>query len=49
MLPIFKAMGSSAVLTGGSDAGSVTKLANQIIVQLNIAVVSEALVMATKD
>jgi 2-hydroxy-3-oxopropionate reductase len=48
VLPIFKAMGSSAVLTGGSGAGSVTKLANQIIVQLNIAAVSEALVMATK-
>ena len=48
MLPVFKAMGSSAVLTGGSGAGSVTKLANQIIVQLNIAAVSEALVLATK-
>jgi 2-hydroxy-3-oxopropionate reductase len=48
VLPIFKVMGSSAVLTGGSGAGSVTKLANQIIVQLNIAAVSEALVMATK-
>lgn len=29
-------------------AGSVTKLANQIIVNLNIAAVSEALVLATK-
>jgi len=48
VLPIFKAMGSSAVLTGSNGAGSVTKLANQIIVQLNIAAVSEALVLATK-
>jgi 2-hydroxy-3-oxopropionate reductase len=48
ILPIFKAMGSSAVLTGCIGAGNVTKLANQIIVQLNIAAVSEALVMATK-
>ena len=48
MLPVFKAMGSSAVLTGGNGAGSVTKLANQIIVQLNIAAVSEALVLATR-
>lgn len=48
MLPIFKAMGSSAVLTGGLGAGNVTKLANQIIVALNIAAVSEALVLATK-
>jgi 2-hydroxy-3-oxopropionate reductase len=48
MLPIFKAMGSSAVLTGAIGAGNVTKLANQIIVALNIAAVSEALVLATK-
>jgi 2-hydroxy-3-oxopropionate reductase len=48
MLPIFKAMSSSAVLTGGIGAGSVTKLANQIIVQLNIAAVSEALILASK-
>ena len=48
MLPVFKAMGSSAVLTGSNGAGSVTKLANQIIVQLNIAAVSEALVLAAK-
>lgn len=48
VLPIFKAMASSAVLTGGHGAGCVTKLANQIIVQLNIAAVSEALVLATK-
>lgn len=48
LLPVFQAMGSSAVLTGGHGAGSVTKLANQIIVQLNIAAVSEALVLATK-
>lgn len=48
ILPIFKAMGSSAVLTGTIGAGNVTKLANQIIVAINIAAVSEALVMATK-
>ena len=48
VLPLFKAMGSSAVLTGGIGAGNVTKLANQIIVALNIAAVSEALVLATK-
>jgi 2-hydroxy-3-oxopropionate reductase len=41
-------MGSSAVLTGDIGAGNVTKLANQIIVAVNIAAVSEALVMATK-
>jgi 2-hydroxy-3-oxopropionate reductase len=48
VVPILKAMGSSAVLTGDIGAGNVTKLANQIVVALNIAAVSEALVLATK-
>ncbi|GAB6152533.1 2-hydroxy-3-oxopropionate reductase [Desulfosporosinus burensis] len=46
--PIFQAMGSSALLCGDVGAGNVTKLANQIIVAVNIAAVSEALVLATK-
>lgn len=46
--PVFDIMGSSALLIGSSGAGSVTKLANQIMVNLNIAAVSEALVLATK-
>jgi 2-hydroxy-3-oxopropionate reductase len=41
-------MGSSAVLCGDIGSGNVTKLANQIIVALNIAAMSEALVLATK-
>jgi 2-hydroxy-3-oxopropionate reductase len=41
-------MGGSAVLCGDIGAGNVTKLANQIIVALNIAAMSEALVLATK-
>jgi len=41
-------MGSSAVLCGGIGAGNVVKLANQIIVALNIAAVGEALVFASK-
>jgi 2-hydroxy-3-oxopropionate reductase len=49
MLPVFKCMGSSAVLTGAIGAGNVTKLANQIIVAINIAAVSEAMVLATKS
>ena len=36
------------MLIGPSGSGSVTKLANQIIVNLGIATVSEALVLATK-
>jgi 2-hydroxy-3-oxopropionate reductase len=41
-------MGSTAVLCGGIGAGNVTKLANQVIVALNIAAMSEALVLAAK-
>ena len=41
-------MGSSAVLCGDIGAGNTTKLANQIIVAVNIAAVSEAFVMAKK-
>ena len=46
--PVFQVLGSSAVLIGDTGSGSVTKLANQIIVNLNIAAVSEALVLAKK-
>lgn len=46
--PYFAILGSSAVLIGPSGSGSVTKLANQVIVNLNIAAVSEALVLAAK-
>ena len=45
---ILKAMGTSVVLVGDVGAGNVTKLANQVIVALNIAAMSEALVLATK-
>ncbi len=46
--PILEKMGASVVLVGDVGAGNVTKLANQIIVALNIAAVSEAFVLATK-
>ena len=46
--PILEKMGSSAVHVGEIGAGNVTKLANQIIVALNIAAVAEAFVLATK-
>lgn len=45
---IIKTMAGSVVLTGAIGAGNITKLANQIIVALNIAAMSEALVLATK-
>ncbi len=45
---ILKIMGASAVLVGDIGSGNMTKLANQIIVALNIAAMSEAMVLATK-
>ena len=48
MKEYFDILGSSALLIGGSGSGSVTKLANQVIVNNTIAVVSEAFVLATK-
>ena len=44
----FEPYASSVLLTGPCGSGSITKLANQIIVNNNIAVVSEALVFAAK-
>jgi 2-hydroxy-3-oxopropionate reductase len=46
--PVLKAMAGSVVRTGDIGAGNITKLANQIIVAINIAAVSEALVLASK-
>lgn len=46
--PYFDIMGNSAILIGGVGSGSITKLANQIIVNLGIAAVSEAFVLASK-
>lgn len=45
---ILAAMGSSVTWVGEIGSGNVTKLANQIIVALNIAAMSEAMVLATK-
>jgi len=47
-LPYFQKMGASALLIGPSGNGCIAKLANQIIVNLNITAVSEALVFAMK-
>ena len=46
--PIIEKMASSIVRTGGVGAGNTTKLANQIVVALNIAAVSEAFTLAKK-
>jgi 2-hydroxy-3-oxopropionate reductase len=45
---ILKTMAGSVVRTGEIGAGNATKLANQIIVAVNIAGMSEALVLASK-
>jgi len=45
---ILMRMGSQIVLCGAVGAGNIVKLANQIIVALNIAAMSEALVFAAK-
>jgi len=45
---ILAAMGASVVHCGDIGAGNTTKLANQIIVALNIAAVSEAFMLATR-
>lgn len=46
--PVLKTMAGSVVRTGDIGAGNITKLANQIIVAINIAAVSEALTLASK-
>ncbi len=47
-MPIFQALGKNVVHVGEAGAGQVTKAANQVVVGLTIAAVSEALVLAAK-
>jgi 2-hydroxy-3-oxopropionate reductase len=46
--PVFEKMGKNITLVGGNGDGQTTKVANQIIVALNIEAVAEALVFASK-
>ena len=46
--PVLEAMGSSVVLCGDVGAGNVAKLCNQAVVAINIAAVSEALMLGKK-
>ncbi len=46
--PLFALMGKNITHVGPAGAGQITKVANQIIVALNIAAVGEALVFASK-
>ncbi len=47
-LPLLKLMGKNITLVGDCGDGQTTKVANQIIVALNIEAVAEALVFASK-
>ena len=46
--PLLETMGASVVRCGDVGAGNTTKLANQVVVALNIAAVSEAFMLAKK-
>ncbi|OZG73949.1 2-hydroxy-3-oxopropionate reductase [Hahella sp. CCB-MM4] len=47
-LPLFEAMGKNITWVGGNGDGQTCKVANQIIVALNIEAVGEALLFASK-
>jgi 2-hydroxy-3-oxopropionate reductase len=46
--PLFEAMGKTIVHVGGPGAGQMVKACNQVVVALNYAAVSEALVLGAK-
>jgi 2-hydroxy-3-oxopropionate reductase len=48
VLPIFQAMGKTITYMGGPGAGGFTKLANQIIVAINLTAIGEALTLGAK-
>jgi 2-hydroxy-3-oxopropionate reductase len=48
-LPLFQAMGKNITHVGGNGDGQTAKVANQIIVALNIPAVAEALLFAAKN
>jgi 2-hydroxy-3-oxopropionate reductase len=48
-LPLFQAMGKNITRVGGNGDGQTAKVANQIIVALNIQAVAEALLFAAKN
>jgi 2-hydroxy-3-oxopropionate reductase len=48
VLPLLQTMGKNITRVGGNGDGQTTKVANQIIVALNIAAMSEAFVLAAK-
>jgi 2-hydroxy-3-oxopropionate reductase len=47
-MPLFEAMGKTIVHVGGTGAGQIVKACNQMVVAINYAAVSEALVLGAK-
>ena len=47
-MPLFEAMGKTIVHVGGVGAGQIVKACNQVVVAVNYAAVSEALVLGAK-
>jgi 2-hydroxy-3-oxopropionate reductase len=47
-LPVFQALGKTIVHVGASGSGQIVKACNQIVVAINYAAVSEALVLGAK-
>jgi 2-hydroxy-3-oxopropionate reductase len=47
-MPLFEAMGKTIVHVGGPGSGQTVKACNQVVVAINYAAVSEALVMGAK-
>jgi 2-hydroxy-3-oxopropionate reductase len=48
VMPLFEAMGKTIVHVGGPGAGQIVKACNQMVVAINYAAVSEALVLGAK-
>lgn len=48
-MPLFEAMGKTIVHVGDAGAGQIVKACNQIVVAINYAAVSEALVLGAKS
>ena len=48
-MPLFEAMGKTIVHIGGPGAGQIAKACNQIVVAINYAAVSEALLLAERS
>jgi 2-hydroxy-3-oxopropionate reductase len=48
-MPLFEAMGKTIVHIGGPGAGQIAKACNQVVVAINYAAVSEALLLAQRS